>query len=158
QAMRVIEGEIGIQKVPSLLSGRTHCMSLPGFRIRTPMIAVAVIAVSIGVILGAENSDPHPGGISVMLHPGFRPEEPAVTLEAPGVACPGGARPMNEMTYLLSAIEHGEPRAAEQLLPLVYDELRRLAAHWLAHEKPGLTLQATALVHEAYVRLVDSEA
>ena len=77
--------------------------------------------------------------------------------EAPGVACPRAERPMNEVTCLLSAIEHGEPRAAEQLLPLVYDELRRLAAHWLAHEKPGQTLQATALVHEAYVRLVDSE-
>jgi RNA polymerase sigma factor (TIGR02999 family) len=64
---------------------------------------------------------------------------------------------MNEVTCILSAIERGEPRAAEQLLPLVYDELRRLAAHWLAHEKPGQTLQPTALVHEAYVRLVDRE-
>ena len=51
----------------------------------------------------------------------------------------------------------GEPRAAEQLLPLVYDELRKLAAQRLAHEKPGQTLQATALVHEAYLRLVDVE-
>jgi RNA polymerase sigma factor (TIGR02999 family) len=55
----------------------------------------------------------------------------------------------------LSAIEQGDPRAAEQLLPLVYDELRRLAAQKLAQEKPGQTLQATALVHEAYLRLVD---
>jgi RNA polymerase sigma factor (TIGR02999 family) len=61
---------------------------------------------------------------------------------------------MNEVTSLLSAIEHGEPKAAEELLPLVYDELRKLAALKLAQEKPGQTLQATALVHEAYLRLV----
>jgi RNA polymerase sigma factor (TIGR02999 family) len=64
---------------------------------------------------------------------------------------------MSEMTHILSAIGQGDPRAAEQLLPLVYDELRRLAARRLAGEKPGQTLQATALVHEAYVRLVDVE-
>jgi RNA polymerase sigma factor (TIGR02999 family) len=64
---------------------------------------------------------------------------------------------MNELTCILSAIEQGEPKAAEQLLPLVYDELRKLAAHRLAQEKPGQTLQATALVHEAYLRLVDVE-
>src|SRR5215472_11397915 len=62
---------------------------------------------------------------------------------------------MNDVTRILSAIEHGEPQAAEQLLPLVYDELRKLAAAKLAQEKPGQTLQATALVHDAYVRLVD---
>src|SRR4029077_20272032 len=61
---------------------------------------------------------------------------------------------MNDVTRILSAIEHGDPLAAEQLLPLVYDELRKLAAAKLAHEKPGQTLQATALVHEAYLRLV----
>jgi RNA polymerase sigma factor (TIGR02999 family) len=61
---------------------------------------------------------------------------------------------MNDVTRILSAIEQGDPRAAEQLLPLVYDELRRLAAQRLAQEKPGQTLQATALVHEAYLRLV----
>ena len=61
---------------------------------------------------------------------------------------------MNDVTRILSAIELGDPRAAEQLLPLVYDELRRLAAQRLAHEKPGQTLQATALVHDAYLRLV----
>src|SRR5881398_1415751 len=66
---------------------------------------------------------------------------------------PGGAS-MSEVTRILSAIEQGDPRAAEQLLPLVYDELRKLAAQKLAHEKPGQTLQATALVHEAYLRLV----
>jgi RNA polymerase sigma factor (TIGR02999 family) len=63
---------------------------------------------------------------------------------------------MNEVTRILSAIEQGDPHAAEQLLPLVYDELRKLAAQKLAQEKPGQTLQATALVHEAYIRLVAS--
>jgi RNA polymerase sigma factor (TIGR02999 family) len=61
---------------------------------------------------------------------------------------------MSEVTRILSAIEQGDPHAAEQLLPLVYDELRILAAQRLAHERPGQTLQATALVHEAYLRLV----
>jgi len=65
---------------------------------------------------------------------------------------------MNEVTRILSAMESGEPQEAERLLPLVYDELRRLAAQRLGQEKPGQTLQATALVHEAYVRLVDTEA
>ena len=64
---------------------------------------------------------------------------------------------MSEMTRILSAIERGDPRAAEELLPLVYDELRRLAAQRLAREAPGQTLQATALVHEAYLRLVGAE-
>jgi RNA polymerase sigma factor (TIGR02999 family) len=62
---------------------------------------------------------------------------------------------MSDVTRILSAIDQGDPHAAEQLLPLVYDELRKLAAAKLAQEKPGQTLQATALVHEAYVRLVD---
>lgn len=61
---------------------------------------------------------------------------------------------MNDVTRILSAIEQGDPQAAEQLLPLVYDELRRLAAQKLSLEKPGQTLEATGLVHEAYVRLV----
>jgi RNA polymerase sigma factor (TIGR02999 family) len=64
---------------------------------------------------------------------------------------------MNDVTRILSAIEQGDPHAAEQLMPLVYDELRKLAAQRLAQEKPGHTLQATALVHEAYIRLVDVE-
>src|SRR5262245_46332384 len=64
---------------------------------------------------------------------------------------------MNEVTRILSSIEGGDPGAAEQLLPLVYDELRKLAAEKLAQEKPGQTLEATALVHEAYLRLVDVE-
>src|SRR5579871_6931266 len=64
---------------------------------------------------------------------------------------------MNDVTRILSAIDQGDLQAAEQLLPLVYDELRRLAARRLAHEKPGQTLQATALVHEAYLRLVDTD-
>src|SRR4051794_9521821 len=61
---------------------------------------------------------------------------------------------MNDVTRILSAIEHGDPRAADRLLPLVYDELRQLAARRLAQEKPGQTPQATALVHDASPRLV----
>src|SRR5262245_20350340 len=64
---------------------------------------------------------------------------------------------MSDVTRILSAIEQGDPHAAEQLLPLVYDELRKLAADKMAQEKPGQTLQATALVHEAYLRLVDTD-
>lgn len=64
---------------------------------------------------------------------------------------------MTDVTQILNAIEQGDPSAAEQLLPLVYEELRKLAAAKLAQEKPGQTLQATALVHEAYIRLVDVE-
>jgi RNA polymerase sigma factor (TIGR02999 family) len=64
---------------------------------------------------------------------------------------------MSEVTHILSAIEQGDPHAAEQLLPLVYDALRWLAAEQLAAERPGQTLQPTALVHEAYLRLVDVE-
>jgi hypothetical protein len=64
---------------------------------------------------------------------------------------------MNEVTRILSDIEQGDPHAAEQLLPLVYEELRKLAAQKLAQEAPGQTLEATALVHEAYLRLVDVE-
>ena len=64
---------------------------------------------------------------------------------------------MTEVTQILSKIEDGDPSAAEQLLPLVYEELRKLAAAKLASERPGQTLQATALVHEAYVRLVNDE-
>jgi RNA polymerase sigma factor (TIGR02999 family) len=64
---------------------------------------------------------------------------------------------MSEVTRILSAVEQGDPHAAEQLLPLVYEELRRLAAQKMAQEAPGRTLEATALVHEAYIRLVESE-
>jgi RNA polymerase sigma factor (TIGR02999 family) len=64
---------------------------------------------------------------------------------------------MSEVTRVLSAIEKGDPHAADQLLPLVYDELRRLAKHDLARENPGQTLEATALVHEAYLRLVGAD-
>jgi RNA polymerase sigma factor (TIGR02999 family) len=64
---------------------------------------------------------------------------------------------MNDVTRLLAAIEHGDPRASEELLPLVYRELRQLAQQRLAREKPGQTLQATALVHEAYLRLVGGQ-
>jgi RNA polymerase sigma factor (TIGR02999 family) len=65
---------------------------------------------------------------------------------------------MSDVTHLLSAIAEGDPHAASQLLPLVYDELRRLAAQRLAHEQAGQTLQPTALVHEAYLRLVGADA
>jgi RNA polymerase sigma factor (TIGR02999 family) len=65
---------------------------------------------------------------------------------------------MSLVTVLLTAIEHGDAHAASQLLPLVYDELRRLATRKLAHEKPGQTLEPTALVHEAYLRLVGTDA
>ena len=64
---------------------------------------------------------------------------------------------MSDLSHILSAIEQGDPHAAEQLLPLVYDELRKVATQKLAQEKPGQTLQATALVHEAFLRLVDAE-
>jgi RNA polymerase sigma factor (sigma-70 family) len=65
--------------------------------------------------------------------------------------------PMSDVTRILAQIDSGDPSAAEQLLPLVYDELRKLAAARLVHEKPGQTLQATALVHEAYLRLVGNQ-
>ena len=71
----------------------------------------------------------------------------------PRMALHNGA--MSDVTRILSQIESGDPTAAEQLLPVVYDELRKLAAAKLAHENPGQTLQATALVHDAYIRLVD---
>src|SRR2546425_3584139 len=64
---------------------------------------------------------------------------------------------MSDVTRILSAIKQGDTHAAEQLLPLVYEELRKLAAQRLGQEKPGQTLQATALVHEAYLRLVDTD-
>jgi RNA polymerase sigma factor (TIGR02999 family) len=64
---------------------------------------------------------------------------------------------MSEVTRILYAVEQGDPHAADQLLPLVYDELRKLAAQRLSHESPGLTLQATSLVHEAYIRMVGGD-
>src|SRR5262249_21541113 len=73
-----------------------------------------------------------------------------------GASSPG-ATPVSDVTSILSAIEQGDPHAAQELLPLVYQELRRLATQRLAQEKPGQTLQPTALVHEAYLRLVDVE-
>ncbi len=71
--------------------------------------------------------------------------------------CSGGPLKMDNVTQILCAIQQGDPRAADRLLPLVYAELRRLAAQRLAQEQPGQTLQATALVHEVYLRLVDVE-
>jgi RNA polymerase sigma factor (TIGR02999 family) len=73
------------------------------------------------------------------------------------MAASEGLVTMNQITSMLSAIEQGDPKAADELLPLVYGELRKLAAQKLAQEKPGQTLQATALVHEAYLRLVGSQ-
>ncbi len=61
---------------------------------------------------------------------------------------------MSDVTHILNLVQQGDPKAAEELLPLVYDELRKLAAHRMAREAPGQTLQATALVHEAWLRLV----
>jgi RNA polymerase sigma factor (TIGR02999 family) len=72
-----------------------------------------------------------------------------------GISFEHPAPPVSNVTRILSAIEQGDQHAADQLLPLVYDELRKLAAQKLAQEKPGQTLQATALVHEVYLRLVD---
>jgi RNA polymerase sigma factor (TIGR02999 family) len=83
----------------------------------------------------------------------------AETYLAPLAAATGGILvAMGDVTRILLAIEEGDPQASEKLLPQVYDELRKLAAAKLAQEKPGQTLQATALVHEAYLRLVDSPA
>jgi RNA polymerase sigma factor (TIGR02999 family) len=65
---------------------------------------------------------------------------------------------MSDVTRILERVEHGDPKAAEELLPLVYDELRKLAAHRMANEAPGQTLQPNALVHEAWLRLADSPA
>src|SRR5207249_7546345 len=73
------------------------------------------------------------------------------------IVLPESVPAMSEVTRILSAIEQGDPHAAEQLLPLVYEELRQLAAQKLAQEKPGQTHEATALVHDAYVGLVDVE-
>jgi RNA polymerase sigma factor (TIGR02999 family) len=91
-------------------------------------------------------SETGPGSIGRALSLGVGPET------RPG--WPTAAVSMNDFSEILSAIERGDPRAAEQLLPLVYDALRQLAAEKLAHEQPGQTLQATALVHEAYLRLL----
>ena len=102
-----------------------------------------------------ETGRPRPRGILIHIESGPRCSGVGRRRVASGWT--GAASSMNEVTRILSAIEQGDPQAAEQLLPLVYDELRRLAAQRLAQEKPGQTLQATALVHEAYLRLVDSE-
>src|SRR6266498_3364328 len=87
----------------------------------------------------------------------YQPARRTVILRTGQVSIPSRMPLMSEVTRILSAIEQGDPSAAEQLLPLVYDELRQLAAQKLAQEKPGQTHQATALVHEAYLRLVDVE-
>src|SRR5262249_8211047 len=84
------------------------------------------------------------------------PTSPALS-RSRGALAAGMLSGMADVTQILSAIEAGDPHAATDLLPLVYDELRKLAAERMAGEKPGHTLQATALVHEAYLRLVDVE-
>src|SRR5439155_26200420 len=96
-------------------------------------------------ILEEETFRPGPGG-------GLRPAAPS---GVPAGLRPGGSRLMADVTQILDAIERGDPHAAEQLLLEVYDELRRLAAQRLAQEKPGQTLEATALVPQAYLRLLD---
>jgi RNA polymerase sigma factor (TIGR02999 family) len=100
------------------------------------------------------------GHVNVETHPQRKAPDPAqwVGIGRSDGAFPLLVWPMSDFTRMLSAIEQGDPQAAAQLLPLVYDELRRLAAQRLAQEKHGQTLQATALVHEAYLRLVDNEA
>jgi RNA polymerase sigma factor (TIGR02999 family) len=96
--------------------------------------------------LGTENQETHFGGRHLTDElDGGSPGVNAAAVKASGV---------NHVTRILSAIEAGDPNAAAQLLPLIYDELRKLAAQRLAQEKPGQTLQATALVHEAYLRLI----
>src|SRR5262249_54826071 len=101
-------------------------------------------------------------GASKPLPRPHRPRGPCLPAEAgeqapcrPARSCLSWAS-MSDVTQILSSIEQGDPGAAEQLLPLVYEELRKLAVQKLAQEKPGQTLQATALVHEAYLRLVGS--
>src|SRR3954471_348662 len=89
--------------------------------------------------------------------PGAGFESHRATSPRPSDLLPVRPKPMNDVTRILSAIEHGDPQASEELLPLVYRELRRLAKQRLAREKPGQTLQATALVHEAYLRLVGGQ-
>jgi RNA polymerase sigma factor (TIGR02999 family) len=91
--------------------------------------------------------------VSACQVPAFATGEPGTGLSTPGSSFRG--RLVKEVTRILSDLARGDRHAAEQLLPLVYDELRRLATQKLAQEKPGQTLQATALVHEAYLRLVE---
>jgi RNA polymerase sigma factor (TIGR02999 family) len=98
------------------------------------------------------------GSYADFIHPrggrhGRELARPGSSQDGGGVS---GGMPMSEVTNILAAIERGDPKAGDRLLPLVYDELRRLAAQRLAQESPGQTLQATALVHEAYIRLVGS--
>src|SRR5256885_2255868 len=101
------------------------------------------------------------GATGVMLSPRVRndSERGSTTAKAWHASrCRSRIRAMNEVSQILSAIEQGDPSAAGQLLPLVYNELRKLAAQKLAQEQPGQTLQATALVHEAYLRMVGTGA
>jgi RNA polymerase sigma factor (TIGR02999 family) len=99
--------------------------------------------------------DPSRFGVHAEQDQTTSPDVARTTVSASRTAV--GATSMNEVSHLVLAAEHGDQTAAERLLPLVYEELRRLAARELARERPGHTLQPTALVHEAYVRLVDVE-
>src|SRR5579885_1489975 len=103
----------------------------------------------------AGNAFTRPWGEGTLLQ-GLDPWSIALLDSVPGLR-PADLTSMAHVTQILNAIEQGDPHAAERLLPLVYDELRQLAAQKLSQEKPGQTLQATALVHEAYLRLVDVE-
>jgi len=138
RGLRVIEGSLprggGRVALGYVRRSDAHLSSL-GLGAYTELKSSALRAVSPGMSRG--------NGVSGSIVTGVR---------ADGLGRPSG---MTEVTQILAEIEQGDPLAAEKLLPLVYDELRRLAAQKLAQEKPGQTLQATALVHEAYLRLVD---
>jgi RNA polymerase sigma factor (TIGR02999 family) len=114
--------------------------------------ASALLSVAVARYIGCEACP-----FEVDIRPGLEARELDFR---PGPKASGrrNVMPMNDVTHILSAIEQGDPLAAEQLLPLVYDELRKLAAQRLSQEKPGQTLQATALVHDAYLRLVDADS
>ena len=131
----------------SRLAGRPHTPATIG------EVTPAYLVLDSGFIL--ETGRPRPRGILIQIESGQRCSRVGRRRVASGWT--GAASSMTEVTRILSAIEQGDPQAAEQLLPLVYDELRKLAAQKLAQEKPGQTLQATALVHEAYLRLVDAD-
>src|SRR5256886_16774297 len=134
---------------PAVVRGRAGCQRSTGIVARLLVSSPAVPPV-------AEVARRLPR-FGVPGPPSFRNRARSWTEGVPPRPSSFGVSPMSEVTRILSAAEQGDPHAPEQLLPLVYDELRKLAAERLAREKPGQTLQATALVHEAYLRLVDVE-
>jgi len=132
-----------------------HCAPPPIVRARALFVSQTLTAAP---LLGCDKARSQAGPKPILRPRDIDPGSGGNRLE--WHECPVQAdvvQPMSEVTRILSAIEQGDPQAAEQLLPLVYAELRRLATQKLAREKPGQTLDATALVHEAYVRLVDVE-